>query len=184
MKKTWIAATIVAGLSTQAWATPTHDEARQLVKSYMGQLKPELKKGMKNGGPVNAIDVCHTKAPQIAADLSEQSGWHINRVSLKPRAKSAQPDAWEEEVLTKFNQQLAEGTNPKKIEFSQTVIVNGEKQFRYMKAIPTGNICLACHGTDVKAPVKEAIAKHYPQDQATGYEKGELRGAFSFTKPL
>ncbi|MDR9498412.1 MAG: DUF3365 domain-containing protein [Hydrogenovibrio sp.] len=184
MKKTLMTVAILAGFGSQAWAAPSNDEARELVKSYMGQLKPELKKGMKNGGPVNAIEVCHSKAPQIAAELSKQSGWHINRVSLKPRAESGQPDAWEEEVLEKFNRQLADGANPKKIEFSQTVIMNGEKQFRYMKAIPTGKVCLACHGTDVKAPVKEAIAEHYPKDKATGYHKGELRGAFSFSKSL
>ena len=184
MKKTLLTTALLMSMGAQAADTPSNQEARQLVKAYMGELKPALKKGMKNGGPVNAIDVCHTQAPAIAEALSEKSGWHINRVSLKPRGETAQPDAWEEEVLEKFNQKLAEGANPKKIEFSQTVIVNGEKQYRYMKAIPTGGICLACHGTDVKAPVKEAIDQHYPNDQAMGYQKGQLRGAFSFTKSL
>lgn len=185
MKKMLLGFSAIA-LALPAYATPTNQEARGLVKQYMGQLKPELQKGMKNGGPVNAIEVCHTKAPQIAHDMTQSTGWKINRVSLKPRGASATPDAWEKEVLQKFNQQLAQGADVKKIEFSQTIIMNGEKQFRYMKAIPTAAMCLSCHGTDemVKAPVKQAIGKYYPNDKAVGYHAGEIRGAFSFTKAL
>jgi hypothetical protein len=35
-----------------------------------------------------------------------------------------------------------------------------------------------CHGSDVPEAVAEAIAKRYPQDRATGYSAGDLRGAF------
>lgn len=164
--------------------SPTNSEARSYAKQFVEKLQPELKKGMQAGGPVNAISVCHSKAPQIAHDMSQASGWNINRVSLKPRGAGAKPDAWEKEVMMQFDQQLAKGADIKTLEFSQVVIMNGEKQFRYMKAIPTGEVCLKCHGTDVQAPVKEAIQKYYPQDKATGFSAGQMRGAFSFTKAL
>jgi len=183
MKKTLLGLSS-ALLAFPAFATSTNEEARGLVKQFMGELKPALKKGMQKGGPVNAIEVCHTKAPQIAQTLSQKSDWEINRVSLKPRGATAKPDAWEKEVLQKFDQQLTEGVAIQKIEFSQTIIMNGQKQYRYMKAIPTGKLCLNCHGTDIQPSVKKAIGKYYPQDQATGYTKGQIRGAFSFTKTL
>lgn len=188
MKKTLISTLLATSLVATAHAsnhgTPTEAEARGLIKEYMGQLKPALMKSMKEGGPVNSIEVCHTKAPAIAKELSEKSGWKINRVSLKPRGATATPDAWEKTVLERFDTQLAEGKPLKTMEFSQVVIMNGEKQYRYMKPIPTAAMCLNCHGTDVQPAVKKAISEYYPNDKAMGYSEGQIRGAFSFTKAL
>lgn len=185
MKKSGFSIALLTGVALAAQANqPTETEARGLVKDYMGQLKPALMKSMKEGGPVNSIEVCHTIAPQIAQDLSQKSGWNINRVSLKPRAINANPDAWEKTVLERFDAQLAKGEPIKEMEFSQVIIMNGEKQYRYMKAIPTAAVCLNCHGTDVQPAVKQAISEYYPDDKALGYSEGQIRGAFSFSKAL
>jgi cytochrome c553 len=62
---------------------------------------------------------------------------------------------------------------------------NGVATFRYMKAIPmAAQPCAACHGTDVKPDVLAEIEKLYPQDEATGFKPGELRGAFSIKQSL
>ena len=37
-------------------------------------------------------------------------------------------------------------------------------------------MCLACHGAEVAPEVQAAIAERYPDDRATGYRAGELRG--------
>ena len=58
-------------------------EARGLVKAFMGELKGELQAAMKDGGPVNAIGVCNLKAPEIAAQKSQESGWQLARTSAK-----------------------------------------------------------------------------------------------------
>jgi hypothetical protein len=39
-----------------------------------------------------------------------------------------------------------------------------------------------CHGEDLPSDVKTAIEKHYPDDQATGFQTGDVRGAFSLYK--
>jgi hypothetical protein len=36
----------------------------------------------------------------------------------------------------------------------------------------------------VKPEVLAVIRKHYPEDQATGFKLGQLRGAFTLKKPL
>jgi len=159
-------------------------EARTIAKQFLGQLKPELQKSMKADGPAKTIDFCQRKAPQIAAKLAQKTGWDINRVSLKPRGESAQPDQWEATVLKRFNAQLAKGASPKTMEFSAIVSVNNQTQYRYMKAIPTGQVCLTCHGSNLTPPVQEALTKRYTNDAATGYSKGQIRGAFSFSKTL
>lgn len=162
------------------------NQARELAKQFVGQLQPELGAAMKAGGPVNAIGVCQTKAPQIAQNLSASSGWDLKRVSLKNRAPTAKPDAWENKVLTQFDQQRANGADPATMEYSEIVQEKGQKTFRYMKAIAIGQgqPCLHCHGTNINDAVKQKLVELYPQDKATGYSEGQIRGAFSFKKAL
>jgi hypothetical protein len=52
-----------------------------------------------------------------------------------------------------------------------------------MKAIPTGAVCLACHGQTLAPEIQEALDTDYPHDRARGYELGQIRGAFSITWP-
>lgn len=169
---------VIASDSTQSNSA----EARGLVKQFGGQLKPALKKAMKSGGPAAAVGFCHSKAPEIAKLVAAKSGWDINRVSLKTRGGTAKPDAWETQVLNRFNKRKAAGEAVKTMEFSEVIHEDGKSTFRYMKAIGTAQICLTCHGTNVAEPVKQAIAKYYPQDNAMGFKQGDIRGAFSFAK--
>ena len=48
-------------------------------------------------------------------------------------------------------------------------------------AIETKPVCIACHGSDISLTVREVIDTHYPNDQATGFDIGSLRGAFTLT---
>ena len=139
---------------------------------------------MKKGGPVNAIGVCSEVAIPITEDVSEKSGWHVARTSLKLRNSSNEPDDWETAILKAFEAKKAAGADPKKLEHFEIVSTQGKKVFRYMKAIPTGKACLHCHGTELKAPVKEKLAELYPLDKATGFHLGSIRGAFTLSKQL
>ena len=53
-----------------------------------------------------------------------------------------------------------------------------------MKAIPTGELCLLCHGETIDPDIAAAIDKAYPEDQARGFSLGDIRGAFTLSKPL
>lgn len=70
----------------------------------------------------------------------------VSRTSLKLRNPENKPDEWEMTVLKQFEDRKAKGESPKKIEHSEVVDSNGEKYFRYMKAIAIGETCLNCHG--------------------------------------
>ena len=39
-------------------------------------------------------------------------------------------------------------------------------------------LCLNCHGVELAPDVAGRIAELYPEDRATGFEAGELRGVF------
>lgn len=156
-------------------------EAINLIKQFGGNLKPELKKALKSGGPAHAIAICSDKAPEIAKNLRESSGWGIKRVSLKARnSSSATPDSWEQKVLKQFDERQAKGESAKKMAYSE--IVDGK--FRFMKAQGTGKLCLTCHGAEVKPEVEAALKEKYPDDMARGYKLGQIRGAFSLVKDL
>jgi hypothetical protein len=159
-------------------------ESRATVKEFFGQLKGELQAAMKSGGPVQAIEVCKTKAPMIANDISTKKGWRVARTSLKTRNPDNAPDAWERQVLNKFEEQKAQGSDPKKLEHFEVVEVNGKQSFRYMKAIPAGDICMTCHGVELNPAVSQKIAQLYPNDMATGYKPGDIRGAFTVTQTI
>ena len=46
-----------------------------------------------------------------------------------------------------------------------------------MRGIATEPLCVACHGTEVAPEVRATILAHYPDDGATGFSLGDLRGA-------
>jgi hypothetical protein len=160
-------------------------EAKALVKQFAGSLQGELKAAMTEGGPAAAVTVCHERAPAIAASLSERSGWSVGRTSLKTRnGELNSPDAWEAVILDQFAQRAAAGEPVGPMRYAEVVDMDGQKTYRFMKAIPTAPICLACHGTEIAPEVAEAIHKAYPDDQARGYAAGDIRGAFSLSKPM
>jgi hypothetical protein len=159
-------------------------EARGLVKEFFGALKGELEAAMKAGGPINAIGTCNLKAPEIAHQLSQRSGWELARTSLKLRNQDNAPDSWEKNVLLSFEARKKSGEDITNMELAGIVESEGKLTFRYMKAIPTGELCLKCHGDNIDAKVAERLDALYPDDQARGYKQGDIRGAFTFEKGL
>ena len=163
-------------------------ESKAVVKEFFGELKGELGKSMKAGGPVSTIEFCNKTAPSIAAKYSEKYGMEVGRTSLKTRNSANAPDAWEEAVLKKFEERLAAGENPAEMAFFEVVEENGQKNFRFMKAIgmpPLDKMpCLKCHGENIDPKITAKLDELYPHDQARGYKAGQIRGAFTLTKPL
>ena len=169
--------------ASPAAPNPAAEEAKALIKEFAGTLKDELQAAIKAGGPISAIAVCKDRAPAIAADLAARSGWEVKRTSLKPRNLALDtPDAWERQVLNRFEERKTAGEAADTLAFGAVVDDAGTKRFRFMKAIPTGEVCLACHGKDINPDVASALDAAYPQDQARGYALGDIRGAFSVSK--
>lgn len=153
--------------------------AESIVKQFAGSLQPRLLEAIQQGGPAKAVSVCATAAPEIATRLSRETGWSVKRVSLKTRNTSAEPDGWERDTLLQFESRLAAGVAADQL--SQAEQVDG--QFRYMKAQIVQPLCLNCHGSTLDPEVTKTLQQYYPDDAATGYQLGEIRGAFSLTAP-
>nr|CAA6814870.1 MAG: Glutamate synthase [uncultured Thiotrichaceae bacterium] len=159
--------------------------AKTAVKSLAGILQGDLQKAMKSGGPVNALSVCNIRAPEIAGTVSSEQKMQVSRVSLKNRNPDmGQPSKWQTKVLEEFESRKAGGEKPITLTYSEVVEQGGQQEFRFMKAIPTGKLCLVCHGTSISPAVQKKITELYPQDKAIGYKEGDLRGAFVVVQRL
>lgn len=175
----------------QAWADPAQvqydDESRKATQELFKQLGGALHQELSAAGAPTAIGVCRDLAPKIANQMSVDKGWKITRIGTRVRNPMiGTPDAWEQSTLEQFERRRKAGEKLDTMEFSQVVDAPNGKAYRYMKAIGTQAMCLQCHGTAAAIPtdVKAALATQYPHDQATGYQVGELRGAFSIKRPL
>ncbi|WP_334019678.1 Tll0287-like domain-containing protein [Alteromonas sp. S015] len=158
-------------------------QARVHAKALGGALKSRLKQAIQSGGLEAGVEECQLAAEPIAEGLS-QHGWEVGRTALKVRNPNNAPDEWEREQLTLFSS-LLEKTKlegkPPSTPMDTYKYDSDSGEFRYMMAIQQGQVCMACHGAQVAPSVKETILKHYPKDEATGFELGELRGAFTLT---
>ena len=162
------------------------DEARKVASSVPPKLVKVLAEEMAKSGPEQAITICREKAPQMAAAASAETGWAIRRVSLKNRNPKAVPDAWERTALEDFDKRVAAGEKAGALEKGEVVADGDKKTYRYIKALPTQELCLKCHGTSerVSPSVKAKIDELYPDDKAVGYGFDVVRGAITIKKPL
>lgn len=161
-----------------------NEEASKMIADFSTQLKVALQSSMQSGGPVAAIETCNLQAPIIAANLNQEGAWQIARTSLLPRNPDNTPDDWEKSVLDRFEHLKTNGTSIAKLNYSEVIELDGKSTYRYMQAIPTGALCLKCHGDAIAPDVKEKIDSLYPADQAVGFKEGDIRGAFSLKKVL
>ncbi len=139
----------------------------ELLKPFKMELQQALKSGMSEG-PEIAIEVCRVKAPEIAAALSAE-GVRMGRASHKLRNPgNAGPD-WIAPVLASYVE-----SGPR--EPVQVALENG--YIGYAEPIAIQPLCLVCHGEALAPGIAATIAELYPDDQATGFVDGDLRGVF------
>ncbi len=154
---------------------------REAVQSLGAGLKGELQKAMKAGGPLAAIEVCQQKALPITQDVSnaQADGWIVRRTSAKLRNPANTPLTEQEAAHINSADFTADS------EILEVVQKDGKPHHLYMKAINVNNpVCLNCHGADIKPELAAKINQLYPMDKATGYQLGDVRGAFVVYAPI
>lgn len=144
-----------------------------LLAPFKRDLKTALVEGMQLG-PASAIDVCRLEAPALAADRS-QDGVRIGRSSHRLRNPANAGPAWVREAIDVYLEDPADRA-------PRTVSLTDDRQ-GYVEPILTQPLCLACHGRSLTPAVSETLASHYPDDQATGFDVGDLRGVFWIEYP-
>lgn len=159
--------------------------AANASQEFLRDLRTGLLKEIDAKGHAGAVRSCGELAASIAADMEASEGLAIRRTALRVRNADNQADAFERGWL----ESTADTTldNPAYAFHAEIPAAEGQAaEYRYLAAIYTQTLCLTCHGTPEQIPVEvqAALAEIYPDDQATGYAPGSMRGAVSVRIPL
>lgn len=161
-------------------------KSRGATKELLLSLRRTLESHLAEGGPAHAVAVCADTAQVMTEAIGRRYALDIHRVSERWRNPLDEPDAFERSVLKRFSDALRETTLTEASEHSEVVLEDGQRVLRYMKPIRIQGACTACHGEPSRMDhaVLEVIRNLYPDDRATGYAPGDLRGAVSTRVPL
>lgn len=176
-----LARCVAATASALLWAATAeaaeHDAADREIARLLGErLKAELTAALQHS-PEHAIAVCNERAPAIAAALATEKNVEVGRTALRVRNPRNAPTAWQRAALEEFERRRAAGEELASMETVTTVTDAGVEERRYIRAIGTEALCTTCHGATIAPSLHQAIAAKYPDDAATGFQVGDLRGA-------
>jgi len=159
---------------------------RTTSTDFMKELKGILVEQIQAGGVVQAVSVCSDTAQLLTNEFGVERGVFIKRVSVKNRNKNNYPDDFEKRTLNRFELLKQNNELNNETEYYEIITEGDYKYLRYLKPILVQAECLNCHGnqTDMMPEVNNLIAQAYPQDKATGYKVGDLRGAVSIKKSI
>ena len=173
---------LAAGNGASAQSLRNYElEAEQTLQRLRQVMMLEMQNAMQ-GGVKQAIGVCRHLAPEIEEQIEKETGWQIRRTGLRVRNPENEPDTLERSMMMGFELRAMAGQGPEMLRSVRLLDRDGTQTVHFMQAIPTFDVCLACHGKQIAPEVTTAIKELYPQDKAIGYEVGDIRGAFSLYK--
>lgn len=159
---------------------------KAIAAETFGLLSSNLQTAIQSGGISNALPFCSLAASPLTAGLAEKHGVSLRRVTHKARNPANKAAAIEAAVLQAFAAALAASSTTNPPPPLVTNLVVGQTTF-FAPIVLNNELCLKCHGEPGKdiAPAELAvIQKLYPQDEATGFKLGQLRGAWRIDFPL
>lgn len=180
------AAAALAAVGPPPVARPEYQRARGIALQVLADTRALLEREIAAKGAAGALHACSAVALEEARK-HEEPGWRVRRVTLKVRNPADTPDRYERRVLREFARLQDAGRLSAETEHVTVGVERGHPVLRYLKPITIpGPLCLNCHGPrgDLDAEVRAALRARYPNDRATGYRVGDLRGAISIRVPL
>lgn len=168
-------ATVITPVSIVVGEKPSDEQQRAMLAAkdaLFTTLSSRLMEAMQQQGPVGAIAVCQQEAPQMAADVGNSHGLKIGRTGVRLRNSSNQPPSW------------AKSLTESRVDTPQFVKLSSGAAAGLLPIKLQGQ-CLMCHGPQeqIAPAVQDQLAKIYPDDRATGFHEGELRGWFWIEMP-
>jgi hypothetical protein len=164
---------VAASLAACATSMPVSESDMARAAGALQPLKRELRTALigalEEGGPERAIEVCQLRAPEISR-LTSTGDAVLGRTSHRVRNPENAPEAWMSVFLEEYL------VNPDDNEPRAVRLASGE--VGYVEPIRMKGICMLCHGDRIKPGVNARLQALYPEDEATGFKKGELRGMF------
>lgn len=142
------------------------DRALAARDAMATRLKGRLMEVLGSDVPATAIVVCAEDAPQIAADVAREHDVSIGRTSFRLRNPKNTPPVWTTQLVAD--------------RIDEPIYLSDGRKLGALLPIRLEVPCLSCHGPEdaISQQIKGSLEEHYPDDQATGFRKGDLRGWF------
>jgi len=145
-------------------------------QALMGQLM----RAMEEGGSTHAVNFCSERAIPITDSLSKKYNCEIKRVALGNRNPDNRLTAADQKIYDSYIQSLEDSI------VLESKVVEQQNEMLFYKPIVLGMpACLQCHGKndEINPATRAAIQSKYPEDKATGFSMGELRGMWKISFP-
>jgi hypothetical protein len=139
-------------------------------------LSGEVMQAINEGGVQHAVDYCKVHASPLIDSLSAKHQVKISRVSDRYRNPENKPGELDLTVIEAYREQLAAGN-----ELQAHLEVTADEIIYYSPILILNPVCLNCHGEAGSTALQENIdfiKTKYPEDLATGYKLGDLRGVW------
>jgi hypothetical protein len=155
-------------------------------KTIVGQsfkaFSREIMKALQEGGVEHAVSYCHLQTSPLVDSLSKTYKVKIMRISDKFRNPENKPGDLDLTILKAYQKQLADGQDllghletkaDQVIYYSPILILN-----------PASLQCNGERGLTMDQENYDFIKSKYPEDLATGYKLGDLRGVWKIVFDL
>lgn len=145
----------------------------ELALATKAVLGKNLIQALQEHGSEGALEFCGERAIPLTDSMQVALGAFIKRVSDQNRNPENTANEDELAYIQRAKKQLAAGN-----EIAPFVQDYRTKLVGYYPIL-TNSMCLQCHGdpqTDIQPVTLALINERYPNDLATGYQAGELRG--------
>ena len=150
---------------------PAIARADLVVVSLHDALRRELTHALAQGGPAFAIKACHIDVDGATRRLG--AGFLAGRTSDRLRNPANAPPAWAASLVAGSGvKRLAPDTDG--------FVVDLDRSLGVLRPILHQRMCDSCHGPAdrIDPAVQAMLAVRYPDDRATGFIEGQLRGWF------
>lgn len=153
--------------------------AKAALEITQQTFQQELMQAVKTEGVPGAINYCNLNAMEIVKKLEDSLEISIKRVTNKTRNPADSLTGVEKEIWEAYSYDPTKASAQIQ-EFSETELI-------FTKPILIGSgLCLNCHGqigNEITTENYSLIHQLYPDDQATGYQLGDLRGMWRLIIP-
>lgn len=153
------------------------EKGKAIAGATFTALSTQLQAAMQDGGVQQAVNYCQLNAFPLVDSLSKAHQATIRRTTLKARNPADRPTDLERSILEAYAQKEANGEA-----LTPMVQALEGQEIAFFAPIRTNVFCLQCHGQPgetIKAEDYALITRLYPEDQAIGYQEGDLRGMWS-----
>ena len=145
-----------------------------IAKNTFKVFKSKIQSIAGKKGLSGVVGFCHDNAMKLTDSLGKIHNVVIKRTSHKLRNPENKPDIDDETALNEYLKLQAEHKPMEPVVMKDT-----EGYVHFYAPIKLKKDCLKCHGTpgkEIPEPVYKLIKSKYPNDKATGFKVGELRG--------